>query len=513
MYHRHVLTHFKKRANNCLSETNSKKTQKTGVFEVFLRFFEFFLRFLRGFLRVFFWFLAVPTPQTEYFCREKQILRKIIFEAFFEFFEFFEVFLRFFWGFWGLLGSFLRFSFSKYNFWGVELFILLPSRVIWEKKWETPRFWNPSGLASLKFRACWTYRQCCRRVFQVGPWYGGVQNVWGEESVPENALSRKILDPSKRAWLDFCKCPRNLVRIRMNSWDSLYNAPGREVSTSPFFRAGLTPTMFRSSVPLFFLLSLYFSLCLSLSLYFSLSIFLFLSLRQWGNTCHMLVCNSPCVCSSWTSFWSLIRTSCPSPTPRPPLIFWVCCGLYFFRLGFILRFVLRILFLFSFLLLTSCVAEETFVFCELMKGNAVRFRYFCWWWLSRPLPCFAELSLSFGHGFSGPALRDTVRLSQRYPVLRDMGFSVSQHGQLGVMPPPPFLSVSLLESVRSGGAIPPPAKAVSQRYLPLCDTISKGYCAICGVISHWDAKGAFRKQYARANFWFLVPVVGLCCVV
>ena len=26
-----------------------------------------------------------------------------------------------------------------------------------------------------------------------------MQNVWGEENVPENALSRKILDPSKRA--------------------------------------------------------------------------------------------------------------------------------------------------------------------------------------------------------------------------------------------------------------------------------------------------------------------------
>ena len=34
----------------------------------------------------------------------------------------------------------------------------------------------------------------------VGPWYGGVQksNVWGEENVPENALSRIFLDPSKR---------------------------------------------------------------------------------------------------------------------------------------------------------------------------------------------------------------------------------------------------------------------------------------------------------------------------
>ena len=29
---------------------------------------------------------------------------------------------------------------------------------------------------------------------------GGVQNVWGEEeNVPENALSRKFLDPSKEA--------------------------------------------------------------------------------------------------------------------------------------------------------------------------------------------------------------------------------------------------------------------------------------------------------------------------
>ena len=33
----------------------------------------------------------------------------------------------------------------------------------------------------------------------LGPWYGGVQNVWGEENVPENARSRKFLDPSKRA--------------------------------------------------------------------------------------------------------------------------------------------------------------------------------------------------------------------------------------------------------------------------------------------------------------------------
>ena len=32
---------------------------------------------------------------------------------------------------------------------------------------------------------------------------------------------------------------------------------------------------------------------------------------------------------------------------------------------------------------------------------------------------------------------------------------VSQHGHLGAMPPPPFLSVSPLQCTRSGGAIPP----------------------------------------------------------
>ena len=70
------------------------------------------------------------------------------------------------------------------------------------------------------------------------------------------------------------------------------------------------------------------------------------------------------------------------------------------------------------------------------------------------------------------------------------------------IPPPPFLSVSLLESMRSGGAIPPPPQ---KGYLsdtfpipheikangcdsPLCNTISKRCCAIWGGISHWAAK-------------------------
>ena len=59
----------------------------------------------------------------------------------------------------------------------------------------------------------------------------------------------------------------------------------------------------------------------------------------------------------------------------------------------------------------------------------------------------------------GPVLRDTARLSQRYPpnaCYAAMGFLVSQHGQWGAIPPPPFLRISPLESMRSGGAIPPP---------------------------------------------------------
>ena len=92
------------------------------------------------------------------------------------------------------------------------------------------------------------------------------------------------------------------------------------------------------------------------------------------------------------------------------------------------------------------------------------------------------------------------------PLLRAMRLSVSQHGQLGAIPPPPFLSVSPLESMGSGGAIPPLKKGYLSdtcaiRYEnkangcdTLCDTISKGYCAIGGGISHWAAKLALGSS-------------------
>ena len=88
------------------------------------------------------------------------------------------------------------------------------------------------------------------------------------------------------------------------------------------------------------------------------------------------------------------------------------------------------------------------------------------------------------------------------PLLRAMGFLASQHGQLGAIPPPAFLSVSTLESVRSGGAIPPPPlKRVPQRYwrdtpwkqgtwvrYPPLRYYLESYCAVWGGISRWAAK-------------------------
>ena len=47
------------------------------------------------------------------------------------------------------------------------------------------------------------------------------------------------------------------------------------------------------------------------------------------------------------------------------------------------------------------------------------------------------------------------------PLLRAMGFLVSQHDQWGAIPRPPFLILSTLESIRSGGAIPPHKSGIS----------------------------------------------------
>ena len=108
-------------------------------------------------------------------------------------------------------------------------------------------------------------------------------------------------------------------------------------------------------------------------------------------------------------------------------------------------------------------------------------------------------SLGVRYGLSGPVLRDTARLSQRYPPIARYGvFGVSRWPIGCDTPPPPFSErFPLGEHVKWRCDTPPPSKGVSQQYLrdtPLCDTISKGYCAIWGGISHWAAKDMAKDR-------------------
>ena len=87
---------------------------------------------------------------------------------------------------------------------------------------------------------------------------------------------------------------------------------------------------------------------------------------------------------------------------------------------------------------------------------------------------------------------------------------IARYGVFGwVRHPPPFLSVSPLESMLSGGAIPPLKRAclsdtgaipyenkANRCYTPLCDTISKGYCAIGGVSRTGPLRSRFFRHYA-----------------
>ena len=91
--------------------------------------------------------------------------------------------------------------------------------------------------------------------------------------------------------------------------------------------------------------------------------------------------------------------------------------------------------------------------------------------------------------------RETISAIPPLRLLRAMGFLVSQHGQLDAIAPPPFLGVSFLENMRRWRCDnPPPQKGyLSDTCVipyenkangcdtPLCDTLSKGYCAIWGA--------------------------------
>ena len=87
------------------------------------------------------------------------------------------------------------------------------------------------------------------------------------------------------------------------------------------------------------------------------------------------------------------------------------------------------------------------------------------------------------------------------PLPRAMGFLVSQHGQVDAIPPPPFLSISPWESMRSGGAIPPlkrgisailarhPMKTRQMGAIPPSAILSRKGIARYGGVSRTGAKG------------------------
>ena len=97
---------------------------------------------------------------------------------------------------------------------------------------------------------------------------------------------------------------------------------------------------------------------------------------------------------------------------------------------------------------------------------------------------------------SAPVLRDTARLSQRYPP------SVSQHGQWGAIPLPLFWVFPPWRACEVEVRYPPPSKGVSRRYLrdttgkqgkwvrhsPLRCYLERVLQGIWGGISHWAAK-------------------------
>ena len=106
------------------------------------------------------------------------------------------------------------------------------------------------------------------------------------------------------------------------------------------------------------------------------------------------------------------------------------------------------------------------------------------------------------------------------PLLRAMGFLVSQHGQLGAIPPPFSERFPHEEHAKwrcdtppqkgylsDTGAIPYENKA-NGCDTPVCDTISKGYCAIWGGISHWAAKPCLTSHNIRNHcirkFWGVI---------
>ena len=95
------------------------------------------------------------------------------------------------------------------------------------------------------------------------------------------------------------------------------------------------------------------------------------------------------------------------------------------------------------------------------------------------------------HTYSGPVLRDTARLSQRYPPIARYGVFGVSTWPIGCDTPPPFQSISPLESIREVEVRYPPLKrgisAILARY-PM-KTRQMGAIPPCAILS--------RKGIAR----------------
>ena len=115
---------------------------------------------------------------------------------------------------------------------------------------------------------------------------------------------------------------------------------------------------------------------------------------------------------------------------------------------------------------------------------------------------------------SGPVMRDTARLSQRYPPIAHYGVFGVSTWPIGCDTPSPFSERFPLESMRSGGAIPAPPKAWQQGYLsdtgaipyenkangcdtPLVAILSRKGIARYGEVSRIGPLWSLRTQNAR----------------
>ena len=118
---------------------------------------------------------------------------------------------------------------------------------------------------------------------------------------------------------------------------------------------------------------------------------------------------------------------------------------------------------------------------------------------------------------SGPVLRDAARLSQRYPPIARYGVFGVSTWPIGCDTPSPFSERFPIGEHAKWRCDSPPQKGYLSDTCaipyenkangcdtPLCDTISKRYCAIWGGISHWAAKAVSRQflthNYPHANY-------------